>query len=106
MHREYSANIHSFNKVTFNAVHRRVRCIGHIINLSLQAFLLARLKEALAAAIAASESVADNEDIKRLSAHLTAPSRSQRTTTNIASGGKYSGWEGITPLRKLYAIAV
>ncbi|KAG6989609.1 hypothetical protein FocnCong_v021169 [Fusarium oxysporum f. sp. conglutinans] len=32
---------------------RRIRCIGHIINLALQAFLLARSKEALRAALEA-----------------------------------------------------
>jgi hypothetical protein len=112
--RAVSVTLRDEHNVTFDAVHRRVRCIGHIINLSLQAFLLARSKEALAAAIAAAESVADNKDIERLSTQLTAPStpsqrgdtRSQGTTTNTASGDKCSGWEGIAPLRKLHTIAV
>ena len=111
-------SVDKFKRLTglpmYDAVHRRVRCIGHIINLSLQAFLLARSKEALAAAIAAAESVADNKDIERLSTQSTAPSTSsqrgdtrlQRTTTNTASGDKCSGWEGIAPLRKLPTIAV
>ncbi|KAH8691010.1 hypothetical protein GQ44DRAFT_796994 [Phaeosphaeriaceae sp. PMI808] len=36
---------------------RRTRCIGHIINLALQAFLLARSKEALRAALEATHNV-------------------------------------------------
>ncbi|KAF6515475.1 hypothetical protein HZS61_005381 [Fusarium oxysporum f. sp. conglutinans] len=37
--------------IDFNPKRRRIRCIGHIINLSLQSFLLARSKEALTAAL-------------------------------------------------------
>ncbi|KAM5517530.1 hypothetical protein FOXYSP1_04482 [Fusarium oxysporum f. sp. phaseoli] len=40
----------SRHKIKFNAKVRRIRCILHIINLSLQAFLLASSKEALVAA--------------------------------------------------------
>jgi hypothetical protein len=42
--------------IKFNSKRRRVRCIGHIISLSLQAVLLASSKEALLAAL---ETVAD-----------------------------------------------
>ena len=45
------------HQVDFNAKQRRIRCIGHIINLSLQAFLLASSKEALIAALAAAADV-------------------------------------------------
>lgn len=47
--------------VQFNAKQRRVRCIGHIINLSLQAFLLASSKEALLAALPATADASGEE---------------------------------------------
>src|SRR5260370_39816248 len=39
--------------INFNPKQRRIRCIAHIINLSLQSFLLARSKAALRAALEA-----------------------------------------------------
>lgn len=47
--------------IIFNAKQRRVRCIAHIINLSLQAFLLASSKEALEAAFAEAAEVEGEE---------------------------------------------
>lgn len=85
--------------------------MGHIINLSLQAFLLARSKQALAAALAATEAVADNEALERFSAHLTVLSTTEagaarRPNSKIQQRDDLSGWGGIMPLRKLHNIGV
>ena len=53
--------------ITFSAKQRRVRCIAHIINLSLQAFLLASSKEALEAAFAEAAEVEGEELINTFS---------------------------------------
>ena len=47
--------------VDWDATRNRVRCLGHIINLSLQAFLFAKSKEALQAAIDATIEAADEK---------------------------------------------
>lgn len=46
-------------RVEFNAKKRRIRCSGHIINLSLDAFLFATTVEALKAAINAAKEESD-----------------------------------------------
>jgi hypothetical protein len=68
--------------VIFNSKRRRVRCIAHIINLSLQAFLLAKSQEAINAALEASTDVAGED----LFDHFTAALASRQTSTNEASG--------------------
>jgi len=47
-----------------------MRCIGHVINLSLQAFLLASSKEALSAALESSSSVPGSDMIAESSTTL------------------------------------
>ncbi|OWT42365.1 hypothetical protein VFPPC_18496 [Pochonia chlamydosporia 170] len=49
---------------------RRIRCIGHIINLALQAFLLARSKEALRAALEATADEPGSTMLEEFSQHL------------------------------------
>ncbi|KAM5357119.1 hypothetical protein ACJZ2D_016598 [Fusarium nematophilum] len=56
--------------IIFNPVCRRVRYFGHIINLSLQAFLLARSKEALRAALNAADNAASAQSIDTFSTAL------------------------------------
>lgn len=55
------------HRVEFHSKQRRIRCIGDIINLSLQAFLLASSKEALNAALAAAADVSGDELLERFS---------------------------------------
>ena len=55
------------HNVKFNAKQRRIRCIGHIINLPLQAFLLASSREALLAALRAAADVSGEELIMQFS---------------------------------------
>jgi hypothetical protein len=105
----------------FDAKRRRIRCIGHIINLSLQAFLLATSKEALIAALAAASAVPGAQMVENFSATLNAQAEASILPGQPArKGGKarakkqqessndeeYSGWQGIPSLRKLHNIAV
>jgi hypothetical protein len=96
--------------VVFNAKKRRVRCIAHIINLSLQAFLLATSQEALNAALDASSDVAGEDLFDQFTTALS----SRRTTTTEALGPpvrarggrrgsrtQHQGFEGIGALPAL-----
>ncbi|KAJ3454778.1 hypothetical protein MRS44_013378 [Fusarium solani] len=47
--------------LTFDPSKRRIRCVAHIINLSLQAFLLASSKEALIAALDATDDTSNDQ---------------------------------------------
>jgi hypothetical protein len=63
------------HQVQFNAKQRRIRCIGHIINLSLQASLLASSKEALLAALTAAADVSGEELLAQFPHALTSKQR-------------------------------
>jgi hypothetical protein len=107
--------------VDFKPKQRRIRCIGHIINLSLQSFLLARSKEALTAALEAtseaqSVDVVDcfasalsefkasetGEPMRPAKRFKSAAKASQRAVTEE----EYAGWQGIPALQKLHNLAV
>lgn len=60
--------------VNFPAKKRRVRCLAHIINLSLQSFLLARSKEALDTALIATADVSEADLIGSFASNLTVAS--------------------------------
>ncbi|KAM3549148.1 hypothetical protein ARSEF4850_009010 [Beauveria asiatica] len=51
----------------------QIRCLDHILNLALQAFLLATSKEALRAALAAIEEAEDTDPYELFSAYLDVP---------------------------------
>lgn len=107
--------------MTFDPKHRRIRCIAHIINLSLQAFLLASSKEAL---IAALDAVVDTPGEKLFAKFYdtlqTTPEERDRTTKSSSRGRRtadpsdsnqnllanFTGWQHIAPLRKVHGIAV
>jgi hypothetical protein len=107
-------------QIDFNAKTRRIRCIGHIINLSLQSFLLARSKEALSAALEATEDAQDVDPVDDFAMRLSDPTSKQEETTRRARKGTssarasqetvveedHAGWQGIQPLQKLHSIAV
>jgi len=108
------------DQVEFNAKRRRIRCIGHIINLSLQSFLLARSKEALSAALEATEDTQSVDPVEDFAMRLSDPTSRQEDITRRARKGKssarasqqtvieeeYAGWQGIQPLQKLHSLAV
>jgi hypothetical protein len=108
-------------EIDFNPKLRRIRCIGHIINLSLQSFLLASSKEALAAALDAADYDQSIDTLDHFSATLAEggtplleePLRrygktklTGKASQQSAAGESYTGWQGIPTLRKLHYIAV
>jgi hypothetical protein len=111
--------------IIFDPVRRRIRCFGHILNLSLQAFLLARSKEALRAALMAAGEAPGSESIETFSTALNdnTPSRTDTVASHASEQDRkiqqepwaspattqradFSGWEGIAALRKLHCLAV
>ncbi|KAJ3454150.1 hypothetical protein MRS44_018044 [Fusarium solani] len=92
--------------LTLDPVSSRTRCAGHIINLSLQAFLFATSEDALQAAIAQAQheandvTVADalHDQIQSNTYHKSHDRRKKRHDT--------AGWRSIGPMGKLHNIAV
>jgi hypothetical protein len=85
----------------------RIRCIGHIINLSLQAFLLGSSNEALIAALEAASEATSEDLLIRFSQALTTRRRRGRRRLSISDVDEdYLGIEGIPALRKLHGLAV
>ena len=110
-------------QIEFNPIGRRIRCIGHIINLSLQAFLQATSKEALNAALCAASQVAGTEMFSAFSTTLGVQDISEEAQFEASmqdcweergNKGKrkrtrdtsYCGWQGIPTLQKLHNIAI
>jgi hypothetical protein len=97
--REYGA--------AFDPVTSRTRCAGHIINLSLQAFLFATSEGALEAAI---EEVQDEANDATIADVLQGCIQSNGTHQNSHSKPKRrtdaAGWRSVGPLGKLHNIAV
>jgi hypothetical protein len=118
------------HQVQFNAKQRRVRCIGHIINLSLQAFLLASSREALLAALKATVDVSGEELIAQFSDVLDSQQQKRRAECMRSNepqgsqsgrrharrrdshgsldsvGDEFSGIQGVSTLRKLHELAI
>jgi hypothetical protein len=115
------------HNVAFDASQRRIRCIAHIINLSLQAFLLASSREALRAALEATAEVSGEDLLTRFSEALTSqrsaearrrttgtqPKQSRRQSQRRGSHGSQgpidddcTGMENASTLRKLHGLAV
>ncbi|TQV91003.1 Ribonuclease H-like protein [Cordyceps javanica] len=112
--------------IDFNPIRRRVRCFGHVLNLCLQAFLLAYSKEALSAALATASVAPGAKSMEAFSATLSesdfpvshlvagyAPSQNQSqsqhrrlNTMPAAKQTEFSGWEGVAALQKLHHLAV
>ncbi|WKT53928.1 hypothetical protein QSH57_004512 [Fusarium oxysporum f. sp. vasinfectum] len=74
----------SRHKIKFNAKGRRIRCIAHIINLSLQAFLLASSTEALAAALESASGVTGEELLSQFSEVLASHRKKAAAERNTA----------------------
>jgi hypothetical protein len=99
---EMESRLLSEHQVQFNAKQRRVRCIGHIINLSLQAFLLASSKEALLAALAA----ADDDGEEPLAQFSDSLGSYQRRDSQSSVGTDSAGFQNTPTLHKLHELAV
>lgn len=72
-------------KMDFDPKRRRIRCIGHIINISLQSFLLARSKEALAAAL---DAAVDSRDVDALDHFSTTLAEAGTQQEELSRKGK------------------
>ncbi|OBS17075.1 hypothetical protein FPOA_12355 [Fusarium poae] len=120
----------SRHKIKSNAKGRRIRCIAHIINLSLQTFLLASSKEALVAALNSASGVTGEELLSLFSKVLASHRKKAATEQNIAkrkngeparkhkrkgstasntsviSADGFGGVENVPALRKLHGLAV
>lgn len=77
------------HNVKFNAKQRRIRCIGHIINLSLQVFLLASSREALLAALKSTAEISGEELIAQFSEVLD--SQRQRNGAGYMQWNEFGG---------------
>ncbi|OAQ57629.1 transposase-like protein [Purpureocillium lilacinum] len=93
-------------EVTIDPVSARTRCAGHIINLALQAFLLATSESALKAAVEAAQDETNDvtaaealhDQIRATTDHRSHDRRKKRHDT--------AGWRSIGPLGKLHNIAL
>ncbi|KAK2686790.1 hypothetical protein QWA68_014948 [Fusarium oxysporum] len=93
--------------IDYDPKKHRIRCIGHIINVSLQAFLLGSSNEALIAAFeAASEATSEYLLIRFSQALTTRRRRGRRRLSRSDVDEDYLGIEGIPALRKLHGLAV
>ncbi len=92
--------------ISFDPVSSRTRCAGHIINLSLQAFLFATSEDALQAAMEQAQDEASDVTV------VDALHDQMHSSTRQTSHGKRkkrndtAGWRSIGPLGKLHNIAV
>ncbi|EXU94991.1 hAT family dimerization domain protein [Metarhizium robertsii] len=93
--------------VAFDAVSSRTRCVGHIINLSLQAFLFATSKNALQAAMEQAQDEKTEVTVaEALHDQLHSTTTSQTTHRKRRKRNDAAGWRSIGPLGKLHNIAV
>ncbi|EFZ03287.1 transposase-like protein [Metarhizium robertsii ARSEF 23] len=93
--------------VVFDPVASRTRCFGHIINLSLQAFLFASSKRALEAAIEEAQDEANDATIAgALQDRIHSSSAHPRSRSKPKGRADAAGWRRVGPLGKLHNIAV
>jgi len=89
--------------IEFDGKKRRIRCCGHIINLSLEAFLFASTIEALEAAIDAGKEEADLTVVEALQEQLREKQGKKGKKKRRANE---AGWQSISALSNLHTIAV
>ncbi|KAH8754395.1 hypothetical protein F5883DRAFT_431577, partial [Diaporthe sp. PMI_573] len=105
--------------IDYDPITHRIRCLDHILNLALQAFLLATSKEALKSALAAVEETEDTDPYELFSAYLDVPvvednpasirahEQAQRRGSRVKAKHKgFEGWGATTALQKLHNLAV
>ncbi|PQK18068.1 hypothetical protein BB8028_0010g00570 [Beauveria bassiana] len=113
--------IHSSSIVAFNPKLRRIRCVAHILNLSLQAFLLASSKEALVAALEAADGMtgdamygqfyeslnnAAEEESSQSNRRKCSSKKGKSSGPNYQRLANFAGWRQISALRKVHQLAV
>ncbi|KAJ6437990.1 putative AC transposase [Purpureocillium lavendulum] len=104
--RHLAAELSQEDGLTFDPVSSRTRCAGHIINLSLQAFLFATSEGALQAAMEQAQDEASGVTVAealhdQIHSNSRQPTHSKRKRRNDTAG-----WQSIGPLGKLHNIAV
>lgn len=93
--------------LVFDAASSRTRCVGHIINLSLQAFLFATSKQTLQAAVEQAQDEASDVTVaEALHDQLQSVTTSQTTHGKRKKRNDAAGWRSVGPLGKLHNIAV
>jgi hypothetical protein len=92
--------------VTFDPVYYRTRCAGHIINLSLQAFLFATSEGALQAAIEQAKDEANEITVVEALQEQIQSNTSQKGQAKRKARNDTTGWRSIGPMGKLHNIAV
>jgi hypothetical protein len=93
--------------VVFDPAASQTQCTGHIINLSLQAFLFTSSKKALEAAIKEAQDKANNATIAgALQDRIHSGSAQQRSHSQTKRRSDAAGWRSVGPLGKLYNIAI
>ncbi|KAJ6436050.1 hypothetical protein O9K51_11425 [Purpureocillium lavendulum] len=92
--------------ISFDPVSSRTRCAGHIINLSLQAFLFATSEEALQAAMEQAQDEASDVTVADALHDQVHSSTRQTTHGKRKKRNDTAGWRSIGPLGKLHNIAV
>ncbi|KAG7410316.1 Zinc finger BED domain-containing protein RICESLEEPER 2 [Fusarium oxysporum f. sp. raphani] len=92
--------------VTIDPVSSRTRCAGHIINLSLQAFLLATSEHALQAAIEAAQDEANDITAANALHDQLRATTDQKSHDRRKKRHDTTGWRSIGPMGKLHNIAV
>src|SRR5579871_5222502 len=104
--RQLAADLSREYDVTFDPVFYRTRCSGHIINLSLQAFLFATSKHALQAAIEQAQDEANDTSVVEALQEQIQSNTSQRRQGRRKARNDATGWRSIGALGKLHNIAV
>lgn len=102
--RQLSKGLLEEYQIEYHPVHRRIRCSGHIINLSLQAFLFAKNKEALRAAeeAAADEDTLIEDELVNQAIAPRQPNRSKgKGKGKQKEEDKAAGWRSIGALGEL-----
>ncbi|KID82045.1 transposase [Metarhizium guizhouense ARSEF 977] len=106
-------------QIDYDPITHRIRCLDHILNLALQASLLASSKEALKAALASIEETEDTDPYELFSAYIDVPvvkdspasirahEQAQRRRAKVKAKQKdFEGWGATTALQKLHNLAV
>lgn len=86
----------------FNPKQRRIRCIAHVINLALEAFMFAKNKTALSAVL---DLTFENED-PDVDPSIAATLQDQLSANTGRGSLTEQGWRSIGPLGKLHNLAV
>jgi hypothetical protein len=92
--------------LTIDPVSSRTRCAGHIINLSLQAFLLATSEHTLQAAIEAAQDEANDITAADALHDQIRAATDQKNHDRRKKRHDTAGWRSIGPMGKLHNIAV